>query len=180
MGNSAGRGLQQLSSLELSFVARALELDLIPDARVHGILWPGEAPEIRNYRVMQQTNGARGEPLQSMWVAERAGDVFRMLARPANRDEILELLEALREVRALEPEISNPVAEAQYDCRERTYQLSFTSLDAMLEGVRYKRWIFRRHGGGRPLSVGYVLETRSNAAHVALSGGEVLRGSPWD
>ena len=49
----------------------------------------------------------------------------------------------------------------------------------MHEGLPYKRWVFRRHADGDPLSVGYVCETRHGNAHVTLADSALLRGNPW-
>jgi|GEM_PF-4446322 len=177
MGNSARIGPQRLSSLELQAIARALELVWPSDALVQGSWWPGTTEDTRNYEVNVWTTHAA--PLTSTWIAERTNDVYRLCARPASPDELEALLEALRELGALEHDAETTVAEAQYDCRERVYQLCFTPREEMMEGLRYERWVFRRHLDGRPLSVGYVFETRRGDAYATLPGGAVLRGNPW-
>lgn len=177
MGNNAHEGPQRLSTFELHGFARALELTWPSDGIVKGVCWPGASAEQRNYEVTLWTPDAT--PLRSTWVAERSGNVYRLLARPANADELEQLFEALRELNALEGELSDAIAEAQYDCRQRTYQLCFTPLEEMREGMRYDRWVFRRHSDGRPLSVGYVVETRRGDGYDTLPGGSVLRGNPW-
>jgi hypothetical protein len=177
MGNSAQIGPQRLSSLELQAIARALELVWPNDALVQGTWWPGKTEDTRNYKVTLGTTHAI--PLTSTWVAERSNGVYRLCARPASADEVEALLEALRELDALEPDADATIAEAQYDCRERVYQLCFTPLEDMMEGLRYERWVFRRHLDGRPLSVGFVFETRRGDAFATLPGGAVLRGNPW-
>jgi hypothetical protein len=177
MGTKAHDGPQRLSTFELQGFARALELSWPSDSIVRGVWWPGGSPEKRNYEVTLWTSDAT--PLSSTWVAERTGDVYRLRARPANPDEIHALLEALRELDALESDVGGPIAEAQYDCRYQTYQLCFTPVEEMLEGLRYERWVFRRHSDGRPLSVGYLFATRRGAAAATLPGGSVLRGDPW-
>jgi hypothetical protein len=177
MGTSAQVGPQRLSSLELQAVARALELVWPSDGVVQGVWWPGKSDETRNYKVTLWTVNA--VPRMSTWIAERAGGAFRLVTRPANSDEVQALLDALGEVGALEHDADTTIAEAQYDCRERVYQLCFTPLEEMLEGLRYERWVFRRHSDERPLSVGYIFETRRGGAHATLPGGAVLRGNPW-
>lgn len=177
MGNNAHEGPQRLSTLELHGFARTLELSWPSDGIVKGCWWPGTSSETRNYKVTLWTPDAA--PLTSTWLAERAGNVYRLLARPANSDELSQLLETLRELNALEVDLTDAIAEAQYDCLHRQYQLCFTPLEEMLEGLRYERWVFRRHADGRPLSVGYVFETRRGNACDTLPGGSVLRGNPW-
>lgn len=177
MGNSARIGPQRLSSLELQAIGRALELVWPNDALVQGSWWPGKTEDTRNYEVTLWTTHTT--PLTSTWVAERSNGVYRLCTRPANSDEVQDLLDALRELDALEPDADTTIAEAQYDCRERVYQLCFTPLEEMMEGLRYERWVFRRHRDGRPLSVGYVVETRRGDAYATLPGGAVLRGNPW-
>jgi len=177
MGNSAHEGPRRLSTSELHGFARTLELSWPSDGVVKGFSWPGTSAEKRNYQV---TLGARGQsPLNRTWVAERCGNVYRLVARPADADELQQLLDTLRELGALELGSEDAIAEAQYDCRNRTYELSFTPLEEMLEGQRYERWMFRRHLDGRPWSVGYVFETRRGNASELLPGGSVLRGNPW-
>ncbi len=177
MGTDAHQALHRLSTSELHAFARALDLSWPPQAIVQGVWWPGSDEQRQNYRVTASQSHA--SLLRSTWIAERAHDVYRVMARPANADEIEELLQALRELDALEQRVDEPIAEAQYDCRHRTYQLCFTALEAMLEGFAYKRWIFRRHADGRPLSVAYICETCDGNAYVTLPGGAVLRGDPW-
>ena len=177
MGNHAQEGPQRLSNLELQAFTRALELGWPNDAIAKGVSWPAAAEDTRNYRVTVWSVDAT--PLSSTWIAECKAGVYRLLARPANRDEIESLLEALRELAALEDDADATIAEAQYDCRERVYQLCFTPLQDMLEGLRYERWLFRRHHDGRPLSVAYIFETRRGDAYARLPGGAVLRGDPW-
>jgi hypothetical protein len=177
MGNNAHEGPQRLSTSELHAFARTLELSWPSDGIVKGFCWPGISAERRNYKVTLWTSDAT--PLSSTWIAERSGNVYRLLARPANADELEALLDALRELNALEADLAGAIAEAQYDCRSRTYQLCFTALEDMVEGLRYERWVFRRHADGRPLSVGYVLETRQGDGYATLPGGSVLRGNPW-
>jgi hypothetical protein len=163
--------------LELQAVARALELVWPNDALVRGSWWPGTSEATRNYKVTLGTTHAT--PLTSTWIAERSNGVYRLCTRPASTDEVEALLDALREVDALEPDADLAVAEAQYDCRARVYHLCFTALEEMVEGLRYERWVFRRHRDGRPLSVGYIFETRRGDAHAAVPGGAILRGNPW-
>jgi len=177
MGNSARIGPQRLSSLELQAVARALELVWPDDALVKGSWWPGTTESTRNYKLTLWTTHAA--PLTSTWIAERSNGVYRLCTRPASPDEVEALLDTLRELDALEHDAETTIAEAQYDCRERVYQLCFTPLEEMMEGLCYERWVFRRHLDGRPLSVGYILETRRGDAYATLPGGAVLRGNPW-
>lgn len=177
MGNKAHDGPQRLSNFELQGFARTLELSWPSDAVVKGVWWPGASAEKRNYKVTLWTLDAT--PLTSTWIAERSSNVYRLLTRPANADELAALLDALRELNALEGDMSDAIAEAQYDCRNRTYQLCFTPLEQMREGRRYERWVFRRHADGRPMSVGYLFETRRGDAYATLPGGSVLRGNPW-
>ena len=177
MGNSARIGPQRLSSLELQAIARALELVWPNDALVQGSWWPGKNEDTRNYKVTLWTTHAA--PLTSTWIAESSDGAYRLCTRPANSNELEELLDALRELGALEPDADVTIAEAQYDCRERVYQLCFTPLEEMMEGLRYERWVFRRHRDGRPLSVGYIFETPRGDAYATLPGGAVLRGNPW-
>jgi hypothetical protein len=168
-----------LSNFELSALTRVLELTLPADAMVVGVSWPGDGESNRNYRLSVWASRQTAEPQHNVWLVERRGSVYRIKVRPANADEIQSLLEALREVSALEPEATPPIVEADYDCSERTYQVCFTALENMREGAPYKRWILRRHRDGRPLSVGYVLETRRGNGYATLPGGATLRGSPW-
>jgi hypothetical protein len=177
MGNKAHEGPQRLSTLDLHAFARALELSWPSDGVVKGVWWPATSAEKRNYKVTLWTPDS--PPLSSTWIAERSGSVYRLQARPANADELETLLDALRELGALERDVGATIAEAQYDCRNRSYQLCFTPLEEMLEGLRYERWVFRRHSDGRPLSVGYLFETRRGDAYATLPGGAVLRGNPW-
>lgn len=177
MGNNALDGPQRLSTFELQTFARALELSWPSDGIVKGVWWPGSTADARNYEVTLWTPDAT--PLSSTWIAERSGNVYRLQTRPADADELAALLDALRELDALESDVVGPIAEAQYDCRYHTYQLCFTPVEEMLEGLRYERWVFRRHDDGRPLSVGYRFETRRGNAPATLPGGAVLRGNPW-
>jgi hypothetical protein len=177
MGNGARIEPQRLSSLELQAIARALELDWPTDALVQGTWWPGKTEDTRNYKVTLWTTHAT--PLTSTWIAERSHGVYRLCTRPASADEVALLLEALRELDAFDSNDDTTIAEAQYDCRERVYQLCFTALEEMIEGLRYERWVFRRHLDGRPLSVGYIFETRRGDAYATVPGGAVLRGNPW-
>ena len=177
MGNNAQEGPQRLSTFELHAFARALELSWPSDAVVKGVWWRGISTEKRNYKVTLWTPDST--PLRSTWIAERSGNVYRLQARPANADELAALFDALRELDALDGAVSPTVAEAQYDCRNRSYQLCFTPLEEMLEGLRYERWVFRRHSDDRPLSVGYLFETRRGGDYATLPGGAVLRGNPW-
>jgi len=177
MGNEPHEGPQRLSTLELRDFARTLELSWPDDGIVKGFWWPGAHAEKRNYQVKLWTRD--GAPLSSTWIAERSGNVYRLAVRPARSDELDQLILALRELSALEADASVTIAEAQYDCRNQQYQLSFTPLEEMREGLRYERWVFRRVRDGQPLSVGYSFETRRGNAYAALPGGSVLRGSPW-
>jgi hypothetical protein len=169
------QSFQPLNQVELHDVAQALELSVPPHALLQGVWWRGEAPGTRNYRLTMWCETAPA--LCSTWVAERTGQVFRLQARPATSDEIQLLVEALQELGVWEP--SALIAEAEYDCRYQSYQLSFTPLEEMVEGRPYERWMFRRHRDGRPLSVGYVCETRRGDSYANLPGGAILRGSPW-
>lgn len=166
-----------LNQVELLGVTRALELEVPADAVLQGVWWPGETHEQRNYRLTMWCETST--PLCSTWVAERSGPVYRLQARPATSDEIDALLEALQELGVEQAAPGEPIAEVEYDCRYRSYQLSFTALEDMVEGRPYKRWIFRRHRDGRPLSVGYLCETRRGDAYATLPGGAILRGNPW-
>lgn len=177
MGNHAQEEPRRLSNLELHAFARALELSWPNDAIAKGVSWPAAAENTRNYRVTVWSVDAA--PLSSTWIAERHDGVYRVLARPADRAEVESLLQALRELDALEDDADATIAEAQYDCRERVYQLCFTPLEDMLEGLRYERWLFRRHTDDRALSVAYIFETRRGNAYVRLPGGAILRGDPW-
>jgi hypothetical protein len=178
MGLNPHRDAQSLSNLELLGVTRALELRLPEDAVLRGVWWPGDTQDKRNYRLTMWANEAQ-TPLCSTWIAERSGSVYRLQARPATPEEIELLLEALDELGVRELDAGAPIAEVEYDCRYRSYQLCFTALEDMIEGKPYKRWVFRRHRDGRPLSVGYVCETRRNDAFATLPGGAILRGNPW-
>jgi hypothetical protein len=177
MGNNAHEGPQRLSTFDLQVFARALELSWPSEGVVKGVWWPGTSAEKRNYKVTLWTPNSA--PLSSTWIAQRSDGVYRLQARPANADELEALLDALRETGALERDVGAAIAEAQYDCRDRSYQLCFTPLEEMLEGLRYERWVFRRHADGRPLSVGYLFETRRGDTYATLPGGAVLRGIPW-
>lgn len=168
-----------LTSVELAALTRVLELSLPADAVVVGASWPGDGESRRNYRISVWASGPACEALHRVWLVERRGCVYRIKLRPANADEIRVLLEALREVSALEPEAAPTIVEADYDCSEHTYQVCFTALENMREGAPYRRWILRRHHDARPLSVGYVLETRHGNRYATLPGGATLRGSPW-
>jgi hypothetical protein len=179
MGKYARQGLQPLSFSELAYVARALELCLSSEASVKGVSWPSSTSERRNYRVSAWLDQGRETPLQSTWIAERHGDVFRLLGRPANHEELVQLFEALLEVGAASEIAEGPIAEAHYDCKHRTFQLTFTPFEQMREGLPYRRWIFREHGDGRPLSVGYITETRRGDGYATLPDGATLRGAPW-
>jgi hypothetical protein len=178
MGKDPDAGPRALSNVELMDVTQALELSLPPEAVVKGSSWPGAAEDTRNFRVSMWTNGNDDQPRHSVWLAERKGQVYRLRARPATAEELRELLDALRELGADQAQ-DEPVAEAEYDCTDRRYQLCFTPLEEMVEGLSYKRWILRRHRDGRPLSVGYVCETRRGDDYATLPGGAVLRGNPW-
>lgn len=179
MGSKPEQLPRALSEIELSSLTYALELSLPLDAMVMGVTWPGKSEGHDNYRLSVWTRRPAPPPRHSVWLAERRGNVYRLKLRPANADEIQLLLEALREVAAFEPETAPAVVEADYDCSERTYQVCFTALEDMREGTAYKRWILRRHYDARPLSVGYVLETRRDNGYATLPGGATLRGSPW-
>jgi hypothetical protein len=179
MGKHAREGLQPLSSFELTHFMRALRLDLPSDAIVKGVSWASSSADKHNYRVRVWLDQGQELPLSSTWIAEREGHVFRLLGRPATPDEIEMLYGALRELDALAEIDPGPIAEAHYDCRQRLYQLAFTPLEQMVEGLPYRRWFFRRHDDGRPLSVGYVCETRRGNGYATLPDGAVLRGDPW-
>lgn len=179
MGKDARQGLLPLSSLELTQVTRALELCLPSDALVKAVSWASTSDARRNYRISAWFDPGWDAPLCSTWIAERSGDVFRLLGRPANRDELEQLFEALSELDAFDEVAGQPVAEAHYDCRHRTYQLCFTPLEQMHEGLPYRRWIFRLHDDGRPMSVGYISETRRGDGYATLPDGAALRGNPW-
>lgn len=175
MGHDSQWSPQPLSKLELQTVAHALELCLPDDGIVKAEWWPGTEGK-RNYRIV--CFATEPAPLCRTWIAERSGTVFRLMGRPANSDELDELFAALRELGTPEPE-GHGVAEAFYDCRGHTYQLYFTPLEEMHEGLPYRRYVFRRHSDGRPLSVGYICETRRDDAYLTLPGAEILRGNPW-
>jgi hypothetical protein len=176
MGSKAEHLPRPLNQLELTSLTRALELSLPDDAIVKAVWWPGVAEGQRNYRLTAWTTT---EPRRGTWLVERLRNVYRLRARPADADELGRLLDALRDVRALEPGARPEVAQADYDCSKRSYQLCFTLLEDMREGTPYKRWILRRHHDDRPLSVGYLLETRRGNGYATLPGGATLRGSPW-
>jgi hypothetical protein len=168
-----------LTSVELSALTRVLELTLPVDAIVMGATWPGTSEGHRNYRLSMWRRRTALDPLHSTWLIERRADVYRLRLRPADADEIQMLIAALREVAADELDDTPAIAEADYDCADRTYQLCFTAFEDMREGVPYKRWILRRHEEARPLSVGFVVETRRGRDYATLPGGATLRGSPW-
>jgi hypothetical protein len=168
-----------LSSLELAAVARALELRWQADALVKGEWWPGSGQGQRNYRLRMWSTQGPLQPALSTWLVERRGNVYRMKTRPATSQEIESMLDALRELDALEQPMLTDIAEAAHDCGRGTYQLCFTAFEDMLEGLSYKRWLFRRHRDGRPLSVGYLCETRRGSGYATLPGGAILRGNPW-
>jgi hypothetical protein len=178
MALNTGQRPQSLTNWELSGVTRALELHVPTDAILQGVWWPGDTQDKRNYRLTMWSTDAHA-PRCRTWIAERLGQVFRLQARPATPDEIDELLDALSELGVLDSDGAEPIAEAEYDCRNRSYQLCFTALEDMMEGLPYKRWVFRRHRDGRPLSVGYLCETRRGDAYKTLPGGAILRGNPW-
>ncbi len=179
MGSKPEQLPRALSNQELARLAGALELSLPADAIVMGVTWPGTSPDHSNYRLSVWASRSAPDPLHRVWLVERRGEVYRLRLRPANTDELQLLLEALREVAAIGPDATPPIVEADYDCSERTYQVCFTALENMQEGAPYRRWVLRRHGDERPLSVGYVLETRRGNGYAMLPGGATLRGSPW-
>lgn len=179
MASKAEQLPRPLSHVELVALLRALELRLPEGAPVRAVWWPGRSEEQRNYRITTSTTRAAREACHRTWLIERRGNRYRLRARPADSYEIELLLEALREVAALAPGGAPALAEASYDCVEHTYQVCFTALDDMREGQPYERWILRRHPDGRPLSVGYVLETRTGRGYATLPGGARLRGNPW-
>src|SRR5262245_14687134 len=135
MGSKPEQQPRALTSIELSSLTYALELILPLDAIVMGVTWPGKGEGLDNYRLSVWMRRPAAEPLHSVWLAERRQGIYRLKLRPANGDEIQLLLEALREVSALEPEAEPSVVEADYDCSERTYQVCFTALEDMLEGT---------------------------------------------
>ena len=98
-----------LSNFELSALTRVLELTLPADAMVVGVSWPGDGESKRNYRLSVWASRQTAEPQHNVWLVERRGSVYRIKVRPANADEIQSLLEALREVSALEPEATPPI-----------------------------------------------------------------------
>ena len=173
--------------MELADVVRALELQLPEDALLSGVWWPGSTQDKRNYRLCVRTNGDARYPRSCSWTAERAGSVYRLQMRPATPEEMADLLHALQELGVLEQgeaegeteSVAESVAEAEYDCRHRSFQMCFVALEDMVEGVPYKRWVFRRHRDGRPISVGYICETRRGNSYDTLPGGAILRGDPW-
>jgi hypothetical protein len=177
MGKEPRSSVQSMNLAELHGVTRALDLDVPPDAVLQGVWWHGEAEDTRNYRLTMWCE--QRSPLCSTWLAERAAGVYRLQARPATTDEIRDLMDALQELGLGEVARGGPLAEVEYDCRYRSYQLCFTPLEEMLEGRPYKRWIFRRHRDGRPLSVGFLCETRRGDGYATLPGGAILRGNPW-
>lgn len=178
MGQNHQLRPRSLSNIELADLVRALELQLPEDAMVRGFWWAGKEQDKRNYRLCVRTRGDAHHPRSCSWTAERAGPVFRLQMRPADPHELADLLQALRELGAIEGE-DVQVAEAEYDCRYRSFQLCFVALEDMVEGVPYKRWVFRRHRDGRPISVGYLCETRRGNSYDTLPGGAILRGDPW-
>lgn len=179
MGRETEPLTRSLTNQELSLLTRALELALPSDAIVKAECWPGASAEQYNYRVTMWTAQGALEPLRSTWLVERRGRSYRLRARPASLEEIELLLDVLRELGELGASVPEAIAEAEYDCSQRTYQLCFTPLQDMHEGSAYRRWIFRRHSDARPLSVGYLCETRRGDEFATLPGGGVLRGSPW-
>ena len=119
MGTYAHAVVHRLSTLELQAFARALDLNWRPEAIIQGVWWPGNDEHHRNYRVT--ATELHASPLLCTWLAECARNVYRLAARPANADEVEELLQALGDLDALEQPLDEPIAEAQYDCRHRIY-----------------------------------------------------------
>ncbi len=179
MGSKVEPLTRSLTNAELAALMRALELGVADGTVVRAVCWPGIAEGQRNYRLTMSTPRAPLGPLHRAWLIERRGEIYRLRARPADADEIELLLEALREVAAIAPDGTPRIAEAGYDCHEHAYHVCFTPLEDMREGEPYARWILRRHRDARPLSVGYVLETRRGNAYATLRRGATLRGDPW-
>ena len=93
------------------------------------------------------------QPALSTWLVERRGNVYRLKTRPAALQEIELLLDALRELDALEQPALADIAEAAYDCGRSTYQLCFTPFEDMLEGLPTSAGSFADTATD-PLSVG--------------------------
>jgi hypothetical protein len=178
MGNAVQQGLRSLSSLELRRIMRALEICLPEDAEVEGFHWHSRDGRSENYRVRAHCVTTASAAVYSTWIAERSGSVYRLLGRPATLAEVDFLLQAIRELGDVK-EMALPLAEAHYDCVRHAYQLLPTLFEQMHEGETYRRWLLRRYEDGRPLSVGYVCETRRGNALAVLPARAVLRGDPW-
>jgi hypothetical protein len=117
-------------------------------------------------------------PKRRLWLVEKSS-VTEVTVRPATTSELEAVLAVLRDVGASEEDIAQPIAEANYDCRRQSFELSFIPLEQMCEGTSYKRWYVTYHNDQRPPSVAFILETKRNGCWDTLPGGRVLRGEPW-
>ena len=169
--------------------AHRIELqDMSPDdiartVSTVGDAWPADANQIeavcwhdaQGRRCEKVTVRTAHPPRCRIW---RIDD--RLRCRPATDAELVELVAVLRDVGASEEDVAGPVAEAHFDCDKTCFELSFTALSEMIEGISYKRWQVQYHGDGRHPSVAFVLETRRGNWWTTLPGGAVLRGTPWE
>src|SRR5262249_17218171 len=67
-------------------------------------------------------------PTRRLWLVEKSS-VTEVAVRPATTSELEALLAVLRDVGAAEEDIAQPIAEANYDCRRQSFELSFIPLE---------------------------------------------------
>src|ERR1051325_10131232 len=92
MGSKPDQVPRALTNTELTRLTGVLELSLPADAIVMGVTWPGRGEDHSNYRLSVWASRPTPEPLHSVWLVERRGDVYRLALRPANADELQSLL----------------------------------------------------------------------------------------
>jgi hypothetical protein len=148
--------------------------------------WPANAV-LRNATRWSASDGTQCQsftidvsdpPKRRAWRVEKSS-VTEVIVRPATTSELEALLAVLRDVGAAEEDIAQPIAEANYDCRRQSFELSFISLEQACNGTPYKRWYVTYHNDHRPPSVAFILETKRDGSWDTLPGGRVLRGEPW-